>query len=202
MKRFGRDKLADDPFQQFKLWFSDAQLRDDIQYAAAACLSTVSPEGYPEGRMVIVQDVASGAFTFCTDNRSPKSRALAGNPRAALTFYWGPLERQVRIQGTVESGDEEAADLCFQRRPKRSQITAWASRQSERLSDLRALVRRVEELDDKYQNAASVPRPPHWTSYRIIPRSIEFWCARSRRLHDRFLYRLDNDSWAIERLSP
>ena len=203
MGSLSRDQLAKDPFKQFELWYSDAVLSEDIRYAAAACLSTVDPNGYPEGRMIMVQEVTDEGFAFCTDNRSQKARSLETTPRAALTFHWDPLERQIRIQGRVEPGSDEDASRFFQRRPRRSKITAWASEQSRPLDSRDQLATEMEELDHEYANRSTIPRPSHWVTYWLKPESIEFWTARSRRLHDRFIYRQDERAeWSIERLYP
>jgi pyridoxamine 5'-phosphate oxidase len=198
-----RDELPDNPFTQFELWYSDAEISDDIKYAAAACLSTVDPDGWPEGRMVMIKEMNTRGFAFCTDMRSRKARALETTPRAALTFHWDPLERQIRIQGSIEEGTEEEADRFFQRRPRRSQITAWASEQSQPLEGRGHLETRMNELDEKFDGQTTIPRPSHWMVYWLIPESIEFWTARARRLHDRFIYRrTEENRWGLERLHP
>lgn len=197
-----REDLADDPLEQFARWYADANSSDQIQYAAAACLSTVDPDGFPEGRMVIVQEFDRGGFSFFTDSRSKKAQSLRDTPKAALTFYWGPFERQIRIKGRVQSGTEAEADEYFGRRPRRSQVTAWASDQSERMESRDAFARRIDALDEEYAGVDVLPRPPYWKAYRVVPHAFEFWTARSRRLHDRFLYRRTNDGWMVERLQP
>lgn len=202
-ERLSRKQLADDPFEQFGKWFADAEASDDIQYAAAACLSTVDGDGFPEGRMVMVQAFDDRGFAFFTDDRSKKAQALRNAPKAALTFYWGPFERQIRIQGPVEPGTEAEADEYFQRRPRRSQVTAWASYQSEPLESRDALARHMADIDEEFADRDSLPRPPYWKVYRVLPHTIEFWTARARRLHDRFLYRrTSDDNWTVVRLQP
>ena len=135
--------------------------------------------------------------------RSAKGKALATVPEAALTFYWGPLERQVRVQGSVRRGSEEAADHFFSERPRRSQITAWASAQSEPLPDPVTLDMRMRQLGAKHEGRPGIPRPPYWQVYRVRPRSIEFWQAAARRLHDRVRYmRGPEETWQRERLYP
>lgn len=197
-----REQLADDPVEQFARWYAEADASEQIQYAAAACLSTVDPDGFPEGRMVIVQAFDQRGFTFFTDSRSTKAHSIRNTPKAALTFYWGPFERQIRIKGRVQSGTEAEADEYFARRPRRSQVTAWASDQSERMESRDTLARRIDALDDEYADVDVLPRPPYWQAYRIVPHAVEFWTARSRRLHDRFLYRRSDDGWMVERLHP
>lgn len=203
MAALSRDQLQEDPLEQFELWYSDAELSDEIQYAAAACLSTVDPDGFPEGRMVMVQEINQKGFAFCTDERSRKARSLDETPRAGLTFHWDPLERQIRIKGPVRRGTDEEASRFFQRRPRRSQITTWASEQSKPLDRRELLVERMNELDEEYADQTTIPRPPYWISYWLVPEAIEFWTARARRLHDRFLYRrADDNVWTVERLYP
>lgn len=197
------EDLPLNPFELFKEWFTEADASDKIQYAAAMCLSTVGPGSFPAGRMVIMQDFSPQGFAFCTDSRSTKGRSLAQTPKAGLTFYWGPFERQVRVQGHVQPGTDEEADRYFQRRPRRSQITAWASKQSRPLKKRKILADQMEALDAKYADQQTIPRPPHWKVYRIVPQTIEFWTARARRLHDRFLYTSSKeDSWQLQRLYP
>ena len=195
-------ELPLDPFLLFADWQRRAEAADEIQYPTAMCLSTTGADGWPRGRFVIAHFV-DRAFVFLTDCRSPKARALAANPRAALTVYWGrPLELQVRIEGRVEEATEATADAIFARRPKPSQTTPWASRQSE-VTDFEALEERLRELDERWAERESLPRPEHWRGYRLSPSRFEFWAARARRLHDRFEYRLRSGaSWTRDRLAP
>ncbi|MFP4228646.1 MAG: pyridoxamine 5'-phosphate oxidase [Salinivenus sp.] len=191
-----------DPLALFKEWRADAEACDTIQYAGAMCLSTVAPDGFPEGRIVLLHDSGPDGFAFFTDRRSAKGQSLAETPRAALTFYWGPLERQVRVQGPVEPGTPTEADAFFDERPRRSKGTAWAAPQSQPVtrSDLE---RRVREVDARFEEHASIPRPPDWQVYRVRPRSIEFWEARARRLHERVrCTRGEGERWTWERLVP
>lgn len=191
-----------EPLSLFDAWHGDAIAHAGIQYADAACLSTVDAAGWPDGRMVIVHAVEAAGFTLFTDDRSPKARALAAHPRAALTFYWGPLERQVRLQGRVERASNEEADAYFAGRPRRSRVTAWASAQSQPIDDHAALVAATERWDAEFEGQDVIPRPPHWQAYRLVPHRIEFWQARARRLHDRLLYTRDADAWQRARLAP
>ena len=141
-------------------------------------------------------------FVFFTDVGSVKGRSLARFPEAALTFYWGPLDRQVRVRGGVEQASDEVSDACFSHRPRGSRITAWASRQSRQL-DAPELERRIETFTERFAGRAQVPRPPSWRAYRLAPRAIEFWQARANRRHDRLLYeRAAGGSWTTLRLEP
>ncbi len=192
----------DDPFLLFGAWFAEADACSEIKYAAAMCLSTVDVDGRPDARTVLLEAHDPSGFVFFTDVESVKGRALARFPEAALTFYWGPLDRQLRIRGGVEPAPARIADECFDRRPHGSQITAWASKQSREL-DPDELERRVAAFTGRFPDSEPVPRPPHWRAYRLRPRAIELWQARSHRLHDRLLYERGGDGrWHWSRLYP
>jgi pyridoxamine 5'-phosphate oxidase len=191
-----------DPFPLFERWYADAEACEAIKYAHAMCLSTVDEGGLPEGRTVLLKLWDRSGFVFFTDSESPKGRALAHRPHAALTFYWGPLDRQVRIRGPVEKASDEISDDCFRFRPRGSRITAWASQQS-RVLEPSELERRVARFTEKFAGLEEVPRPPHWQAYRVRPRTIELWQARSDRLHDRWLYTASGDrGWTLSALYP
>jgi len=191
-----------DPLAFFDEWQADAEACDAIQYAGATCLSTVAPDGWPEGRIVLLHDAGPSGFAFFTDRRSAKGRSLAETPRAALTVYWGPLERQVRVQGPVDRGTAAEADAMFDERPRRSKGTAWAAPQTQPTTRAE-LKRRMQEVDARFEGHESIPRPPDWQVYRVRPRSIEFWEARARRRHERVRYTRDEGGdWTHERLAP
>lgn len=189
------------PIDLFAGWHADASAHEAVQYAGAACLSTVDADGWPDGRIVMVHAFDADGFTVFTDARSPKALALAAHPRAALTFYWGPLERQVRVQGQVERAADDEADACFAERPRRSRATAWASMQSSTVG-AGALAEAMEQWDAAFDGQEVIPRPPHWQAYRLVPHRIEYWQARARRLHDRLRYTRDGALWRRERLAP
>lgn len=188
------------PIQQFREWFGEATAAG-LTLPEAACLSTVSPEGLPEGRMILLKGADEGGFVFYTNLESAKARSLEAHPHAALTFYWEPFRRQVRIQGKVTLVSDAEADAYFRSRPRDSQLGAWASHQSEPLDSSETLGRRYGEFEKKFMGQ-EVPRPPHWGGYRIIPETVEFWIERPHRLHDRFLYTRQGSGWVITRLSP
>lgn len=195
--------LPADPAELFAEWRRRAVAAAEIQYPDAMCLSTVSPDGRPQGRMVIAHPRPDGSFVFLTDSRSPKARALAAVPSAALTAYWGrPLELQIRVEGEVEAAPEALADEIFARRPPASRATPRASRQSEPVS-LEELLEGLASCDEEWKETPPA-RPPHWRGYLLAPRRWEFWQARARRLHDRFLYlrRAGAPGWERSRLSP
>jgi pyridoxamine 5'-phosphate oxidase len=169
----------------------------------AACLSTVSADGRPSSRMVLIQSADARGFVFYTNLESAKGEELKSNPQAALCFHWKSLERQVRVRGPVVAVSAEEADAYFATRPKDSQIGAWASRQSRAMEGRFALEKEVARFAAKYA-LSSVPRPPHWSGFRLQPLQIEFWRARPFRLHQRLCYRrksLDS-AWTTERLFP
>ena len=196
-----REDLSDDPLEQFDHWFDLARQRSGVAMPEAVCLSTVDPDGYPEGRVVLLKGRDPRGFVFYTNLHSRKGMSLTARPRAALTFYWEKLGRQVRVQGDVERVSDAEADAYFGTRPRGSQLGAWASDQSTVLEGRDPLVARVAELAALYEGRA-VPRPPHWSGLRVVPQRVEFWQVMPDRLHDRFLYRKSGASWVIERLAP
>jgi pyridoxamine 5'-phosphate oxidase len=197
-----REDLADDPLVQFDRWFEVAVAQSGARMPEAACLSTVADDDYPDGRIVLLKARDATGFVFYTNLRSAKGRALAARPRASLTFFWEKLGRQVRVQGDVEPVSDAEADAYFASRPRGSQIGAWASEQSSVLESRDVLLARVAEIAAAHGTGA-VPRPPHWSGLRIVPRRVEFWQGMADRLHDRFVYRRARaGGWTIERLAP
>ncbi len=190
-----------DPIEQFKRWLVEARRCKSIEDATAACLSTISPDGFPEGRMVLLKDSDERGFVFYTNLHSVKGQALKKNPRAALTFHWAPLKKQVRIQGKTEIVSEAEADAYWKTRGRLSQLGAWASKQSEELSSRAHLMKAVAKRALQY-GFKPVPRPPYWTGVRLLPQKIEFWQGRVNRLHDRHLYTKTPSGWSITRLYP
>lgn len=192
-----------DPYPLFRAWYDDAERSAEIKYAHAVCLATVDPEGLPDARTVLLEHLDDGGFVFFTDERSPKARDLACTPEAALVFYWGPLDRQVRVRGPVEEAADEIADACFEKRPHPSRAVAWASLQSRTLASRRELEERLEQVAEKFAGVEALPRPPHWRAYRLRPRTVELWQARARRLHERLLYtRTPDGGWRTTWLYP
>ena len=164
-------------------------------------LATVTPDGDPSVRTVLVKDIDDRDLVFVTHHNSPKGEELARHPRASASFYWAPLERQVRLTGSVARVAAEESDAYFASRPRDSQVAAWAARQSTEIPDRATLERRVAELQKKYEGVA-VPRPPDWGGYRLTPDRVEFWQGRAARLHDRLLYTREGAGWKRVRLAP
>ncbi|MFP8966534.1 pyridoxamine 5'-phosphate oxidase [Pokkaliibacter sp. CJK22405] len=199
-KELNREMLDDSPVVQFQQWLAEARIHhpDD---ATSMALSTLSPEGWPEARIVLLKHCDDAGFIWFTDSRSRKGQALAANPRAELLFYWRGMERQVRIQGDVEPLSAAQADEYFNSRPLGSRLSAAASVQSSEVSGREALEARIEALKAEFPEG-DVPRPEPWIGYRLVPKRLEFWQGRASRLHDRFEYRLTDNGWAVARLSP
>lgn len=194
--------LENDPLVTFRAWFDEAQARPDaIPEPTAMTLATVDPSGTPDARIVLLKGFDARGFTFFTNLGSPKARQLENVPRAALCFYWMPLDKQVRIRGPVERADDAEADAYFASRPRESQIGAWASRQSEPLEGRFELEARVARFAAKFV-FGNAPRPGFWGGYRVIPEQIEFWLKRPFRLHERLLYTRRGDRWEKQYLYP
>lgn len=191
---------AKDPIALFAAWYDEA-LNCGLKHPTAVALATVDGEGRPSARMVLLKDFDERGFVFYTNTESHKGEALSANPRAALCFYWPPLDRQVRVEGAVEPVSGEEADAYFATRPRQAQIGAWASAQSRPLEGRFALGKEVARFAAKFVVGA-VPRPPHWSGYRIAPERIEFWRQGAFRLHDRLVFRRQGNGWATERLFP
>lgn len=204
-REYAREELTEaniksDPLDQFAVWFQQA-LSSELLDANAMTLATAGSDAAPSVRIVLLKGFDKEGFRFYTNYESSKGRELAENPKAALCFYWAPLERQVRIRGTVEKLSRAESEQYFDQRPRSSQLGAWASRQSTPIGSREQLVDRYKKLDAQFDNQ-SVPIPDFWGGYLLHPTEIEFWQGRPSRLHDRFLYAKSEENWKISRLSP
>lgn len=192
--------LADSPVEQFSTWFAQAE-KTDIPDPNAMVLATVSKEGQPSQRTVLLKYYDEAGFVFFTNRESRKAREMKGNPRVNLHFVWLDLERQISIAGRAEPISAAESARYFMSRPRDSQIAAWVSNQSSRISSRQILMQKFQEMKQKFSNG-DVPLPSFWGGYRVVPSTVEFWQGRKNRLHDRFLYVRSDGGWEVERLAP
>jgi pyridoxamine 5'-phosphate oxidase len=191
---------TDDPLALFNQWLQEAWEEEKVN-ANAMTVASVDADGRPSARVVLLKEVDDRGFVFYTNFQSRKGGELLGRPSAAICFFWRMLARQVRIEGPVETVGEAQADAYFASRPRDSQIGAWASDQSRPLADRSDLERRVGEYERKFAGR-EVPRPPHWSGFRVVARRIEFWSEQPFRLHDRVVYERAGEGWRAYRLYP
>ncbi len=189
-----------EPFELFGDWFDKAR-ESEPNDPNAMNLATATPDGRPSSRMVLLKDFDTDGFVFYTNLESNKGRQLAENPNVALNFHWKSLRKQVRIEGPAAPVSNEEADAYFQSRARGSRIGAWASEQSRPMEGMFILERRVAEFTAKF-GVGEVPRPDHWSGFRVDPQLIEFWSDGKFRLHERIVYHRDGNAWTTERLFP
>lgn len=190
-----------DPLELFRHWHADAT-RARLPEPNAMVLATVSADGQPSSRMVLLRGLTDRAYVFFTNQASRKGQDLAANDRCALLFPWHGIERQVRVEGMARSLDREAVAAYFHSRPRGAQCGAWASRQSRPIDSRDDLERAQAEAEKAYEDLDVIPVPDDWGGYAITPSVIEFWQGRANRLHDRLVYQRDGSEWSISRLQP
>src|SRR5699024_7068662 len=195
-----QNNMADNPLEQFSHWFKEA-LADDLTDANAMALATATKEGKPSVRIVLLKDFGDSGFRFYTNYKGRKGIELNENPQASLCFYWAELNRQVRIEGTVEKTSRKNSADYFSQRPRKSQLAAHASLQDTELSSRKELKTHFEQAKQKFENK-EVALPDYWGGYNLAPVSIEFWQGRPGRLHDRLVYIRKDDGWEMKRLAP
>lgn len=198
--RLTRESLREDPFDQFQLWMDQA-IESGIQDPTAMSIATVDKDGSPWQRMVLLKGFNNRGFVFYTNLGSRKSGDIAGNPHVVLLFPWLQLDRQVIVGGIAEKLSIKDVLGYFLKRPRDSQLAAWASRQSSRLNSRQALESQYLQMQEKFKNG-SIPLPDFWGGYRVLPQEFEFWQGGEHRLHDRFQYLKRGNSWAVSRLAP
>lgn len=197
------EKIVDfkEPFKKFHEWFEIAKKNKDIIEPTAMSIATVGKDLKPSLRMVLLKSFDENGFCFYTNLTSRKSREITENSNVALCFYWGALGRQVRIEGKVIAVDQKEADNYFHSRPRDSQIGAWASKQSQIMENWQDLENRILAINEQFENQ-EIPRPPFWSGYRVIANNIEFWEEGKYRIHNRLLYKRQNNKWLLNKLYP
>jgi pyridoxamine 5'-phosphate oxidase len=193
------DDVAKSPFVQFERWFAEAEA-SNIQEPNAMVVASVSPEGQPSARVVLLKDFSEQGLVFYTNYHSRKAKEILATEKVSVVFFWSPLERQIRIEGMAHKASEAVSDAYFASRPRSSQLGAHVSPQSRVIPDRGYLKARQQELESSFAHQ-EIPRPEHWGGIVIVPHSFEFWQGRPSRLHDRIRY-VKNQQWQYERLAP
>ena len=191
----------DNPIDLFKNWFKKAE-ETEINDPNAVALGTADQKNQPSVRMVLLKGLSDTGFVFYTNFNSKKGSDLKFNQQASMCFHWKSLRRQVRIVGKVEQVTEKEADDYFNSRPYKNRVSAWASSQSEKLKSRNVFLSKIKEFEKKYPNQNKVPRPPHWSGWRVLPKEVEFWLDGEGRIHERLNYTNNNGRWKKEILYP
>ena len=200
----GLDNCFEDeanPVDLFKKWFAVAE-KSEINDPNALSVATSSKEGIPSVRMVLLKGLSDKGFVFYTNFNSKKGSDLKSNPNASMCFHWKSLRRQVRVTGKVSVVENEEADKYFSSRKYGSKISAWASSQSKQMKNRDEFLNKIKEYEKKYPKEKKVPRPPHWSGWRVLPNEIEFWLELDNRSHQRLVYKKENGKWIKEMLYP
>ena len=200
----GLDNCFEDeanPVDLFKKWFAVAE-KSEINDPNALSVATSSKEGIPSVRMVLLKGLSDKGFVFYTNFNSKKGSDLKSNPNASMCFHWKSLRRQVRVTGKVAVVEKEEADKYFSSRKYGSKISAWASSQSEQMKNRDEFLNKIKEYEKKYPKEKEVPRPPHWSGWRVLPNEIEFWLELDNRSHQRLVYKKEKGKWIKEMLYP
>ncbi|MFB6305905.1 MAG: pyridoxamine 5'-phosphate oxidase [Flavobacteriales bacterium] len=198
---FNIENASDNPFEQFDIWLKEA-IDNNVNEPNAMTLATVSKEGKPSNRIVLLRKITEESLVFYTNYKSQKGLDIANNPNVCVNFFWPELQRQIKVEGTAEKVPESMSDNYFNERPRESQLGAWASPQSSPITKRHELEKNMEEMAEKFKEA-KVPRPNYWGGYRILPKTFEFWQGRKNRMHDRIRYtRSNKNDWEKTRLAP
>ena len=191
----------EDPLELFKIWMNEAE-KKEIRDPTSSSLATANKSGQPDVRMILLKGLSPKGFVFYTNLNSSKSNELKENSKAAMCFHWKSFNRQIRILGSVTQVDVREADLYFNSRSYESKISAWASDQSKPMKQRSELLKKIEDLNEKYKDEKNVPRPPHWSGWCLKPSSIEFWLHKDNRIHERLRYNKIANDWKKEILYP
>ncbi|MBK5719748.1 pyridoxamine 5'-phosphate oxidase [Dysgonomonas sp. Marseille-P4677] len=200
LKTLDESDIVSDPIQMFEKWFGEA-ISAEVLEPNAMNLATATPDGRPSSRIVLLKQIKTEGFIFFTNYESYKAKQMSENKFCALNFAWHELERQVRVEGTVEKISEKDSDSYFEVRPAKSKLGAWASPQSQVIPNRAYLEKLMDEFEKRFAGE-DIPRPANWGGYIVKPYLVEFWQGRKNRLHDRIQYTFENNEWKIERLAP
>lgn len=201
LKNLDSKAVFGDPIRQFEKWVEEA-IEARVNEPNAMTLSTITSDGRPSARIVLLKGIEDGQFVFYTNLQSQKGKELSASPACALTFFWPELERQVRIEGSATQVTDEVAERYFQSRPRSSQVGAWTSPQSSIIASRQILDERALEIEKRFKGENILPKPKQWGGFSVLPTEIEFWQGRPSRLHDRIVYYLVDGNWSIHRLAP